>query len=236
MRIPKTRAKKTGTVGRGDRISVTERTYDRLLDLIASRELAPGEVIEERRLAALLNVSRTPLRASVSRLLGEGRLNQLSNGTVVVREIGVGELLELIQVRILLEGEAAALVATSLPLGILDAVEVQLRDVLAQARISTSLHWTLDDEIHDQIADHCGNRSLAAMIKETRHKIRMCNVERMPERLIPACEEHLAIIEALKTRDGGLARQAMTRHLVNVRQGMLKAFRLLPHDHESQSA
>src|ERR1700750_978394 len=68
--------------------SVTEATYRKLLDLIESRQLAPGEVIEERRLALRLKVSRTPLRAGISRLLGEGRLEQLSNGSVIVRNIG----------------------------------------------------------------------------------------------------------------------------------------------------
>ncbi|MBR0823815.1 GntR family transcriptional regulator [Bradyrhizobium liaoningense] len=58
--------------------NVTETTYRKLLDLIESRQLAPGEVIEERRLALRLKVSRTPLRAGISRLLGEGRLDQRS--------------------------------------------------------------------------------------------------------------------------------------------------------------
>src|ERR1700754_2099907 len=75
--------------------SVTEITYRKLLELIESRQLAPGEVIEERRLALRLKVSRTPLRAGISRLLGEGRLEQLSNGSVVVRTVGMAELLEL---------------------------------------------------------------------------------------------------------------------------------------------
>ena len=204
--------------------SITEATYRKLLDLIESRHLAPGEVIEERRLALRLKVSRTPLRAGISRLLGEGRLEQLSNGSVIVRNIGIAELLELIHLRLILESEAAALASTRIGLNVLQPIKASLEKILATAEISKTRHWTLDDEIHDQIASHCGNRSLAALIGETRRKIRMCNVERRPERLLPACREHLAIVDAIMRRDAAVARHAMIQHLTNVRQGILETF------------
>ena len=204
--------------------NVTETTYRRLHDLIESRQLPPGEVIEERRLALRLKVSRTPLRAGISRLLGEGRLEQLSNGSVVVRNIGMAELLELIHLRLILESEAAAIAATRINLDALQPIKARLEQIMATAQVSKTLHWTLDDEIHDQIAAHCGNRSLEKLIGETRQKIRMCNVERRPERLLPASREHLAIVEAITRRDAAAARHAMVQHLTNVRQGMLEGF------------
>ena len=213
--------------------SVTEITYKKLLDLIEQRLLAPGEVIEERRLALRLKVSRTPLRAGISRLLGEGKLEQLSNGSVVVRNIGIAELLELIHLRLVLESEAASLAATRIGLDVLQPLKSNLEKILATAEITKSRHWTLDDEIHDQIADHCGNRSLGLLVRETRRKIRMCNVERRPERLLPACREHLAIVDAIIQRDAARARHAMIQHLTNVRQGMLETFGIfLPIGHD----
>ncbi len=212
--------------------NVTETTYRRLHDLIESRQLPPGEVIEERRLALRLKVSRTPLRAGISRLLGEGKLEQLSNGSVVVRNIGMAELLELIHLRLLLESEAASLAATRIGIEVLRPIKSRLENIMATAAVSKTLHWTLDDEIHDQIASHCGNRSLERLIGETRRKIRMCNVERRPERLLPASREHLAIVEAIINRDSHAARHAMIQHLTNVRQGILEGFGVfLPESH-----
>ncbi|WP_315838243.1 GntR family transcriptional regulator [Bradyrhizobium prioriisuperbiae] len=229
-RSPKTA---TATTGRArPNGNVTETTYGKLLELIETRQLAPGEVIEERRLALRLKVSRTPLRAGISRLLGEGRLEQLSNGSVIVRNIGIAELLELIHLRLVLESEAAALAATRIGLDVLQPIKASLEKILATASITKAKHWTLDDEIHDQIANHCGNRSLGRLIGDTRHKIRMCNVERRPERLLPACREHLAIVDAIVKRDAVVARQAMITHLTNVRQGMLETFGIfLPDSH-----
>lgn len=213
--------------------SVTEATYRKLHDLIESRQLSPGEVVEERRLALRLNVSRTPLRAGISRLLGEGKLEQLSNGSVVVRNIGMAELLELIHLRLVLESEAASLAATRIGHDLLFPIKAKLEDIMVAAEVSKTQHWTLDDEIHDQIASHCGNRSLGRLIGETRQKIRMCNVERRPERLLPASREHLAIVEAIISRDALAARRAMIQHLTNVRQGILESFGIfLPESHE----
>jgi DNA-binding GntR family transcriptional regulator len=216
---------------RADR-NVTETTYRKLHDLIESRQLPPGEVIEERRLALRLKVSRTPLRAGISRLLGEGKLEQLSNGSVVVRNIGMAELLELIHLRLLLESEAASIAATRISIEVLRPIKSRLENIMATAEASKILHWTLDDEIHDQIASHCGNRSLERLIGETRRKIRMCNIERRPERLLPASREHLAIVEAIINRDSSAARHAMIQHLTNVRQGILESFGIfLPESH-----
>ena len=204
--------------------NVTEATYKQLQDLIETRQLVPGEVIEERRLALRLKVSRTPLRAGISRLLGEGKLEQLSNGSLVVRNIGITELLELIHLRIVLESEAASIASTRIALDTLQPLKARLEQIMTTAKITKSMHWNLDDEIHDLIASNCGNRSLERLIGETRLKSRLCNVERRPERLLPACREHLAIVDAIVQRDAQGARQAMVQHLVNVRQGMLETF------------
>ncbi|UZE49725.1 GntR family transcriptional regulator [Rhodopseudomonas sp. P2A-2r] len=212
--------------------NITEATYKQLQDLIETRQLVPGEVIEERRLALRLKVSRTPLRAGISRLLGEGKLEQLSNGSVVVRNIGITELLELIHLRIVLESEAASIAATRIALDTLQPLKARLEQIMSTAKITKSMHWNLDDEIHDLIASNCGNRSLERLIGETRLKSRLCNVERRPERLLPACREHLAIVDAIIQRDAQGARQAMVQHLVNVRQGMLETFGIfLPAGH-----
>jgi DNA-binding GntR family transcriptional regulator len=212
--------------------SITDATYLKLHNLIESRQLQPGEVIEERRLALRLKVSRTPLRAGISRLLGEGRLEQLSNGTVVVRTIEMAELLELVHLRMVLESEATFIAATRIALDILAPIRATLEKIIAASTVSGTVHWTLDDEIHDQIARHCGNRSLEKLIGEIRQKIRMCNIERHPGRLLPATREHLAIIDAIIDRDAAAARQAMILHLTNVRQGLLERFGIfLPEPH-----
>ena len=50
----------------------------------------PAEtVLSERALTETLGVSRTPLRAAISRLESEGMVDRLSNGVVLVRSVTV---------------------------------------------------------------------------------------------------------------------------------------------------
>lgn len=213
--------------------SVSEQTYQALFQLITSRQIEPGDVIEERRLAERFDVSRTPMRAAISRLLGEGVLQQLSNGVIVVREVGLTEYLELLAIRLLLESEAAALAAGRAPLPVLAGIETRLEATLAEVLAAEAAgvpdaDRRLDDEIHEVVVAHCGNQSLARFIAEIHKRIRMRGLERAPQRLVPACQEHLALVRALLARDAAAARGAMVAHLENVRSSYLRNAGILP--------
>src|SRR5215218_4696849 len=82
--------------------SLSERAYCRLRDMILMGQLAPNTSLQERRLAEALNISRTPIREALSRLESEG---------LVVRQWTVQEYIEILNVRRLLEMEAAGLAA-----------------------------------------------------------------------------------------------------------------------------
>lgn len=202
--------------------SVSERTYRALLDSIVSRRIGPGEVLEERRIAEDLDVSRTPLRAALNRLLGEGIVARLSNGSVIVKAFGPTELLELLHIRLLLESEAAALSAGKVPMHVLEPVQEQLRMILELEDVSAEQDWAADNMVHDVAAQYCGNRTLAQLIQDARLKARLCNVERLPGRARQARHEHLAIVQALAEGDAGRARSAMTTHLQAVRNAYMK--------------
>ena len=76
----------------------------RILDL----ELAPGERLYEPGLAASLEVSRTPLREAVRKLIAENLLEQQPTGGVVVPRLDARDIAELYDVRASLEGLMAS--------------------------------------------------------------------------------------------------------------------------------
>jgi DNA-binding GntR family transcriptional regulator len=203
-------------------MTATERAYETLLGWIRDRELGAGSVLDERRLAEAINISRTPLRSALSRLHGEGYIVRLSNGAMVVRDIGSGEVLELLVVRRLLEPEAAALAAGKIPASTLEQLKARIADTGADG--GSASMWLAGDQVHDLIAEHCGNRSLSGFIQEARHSIRMSNIERVPGRDAQATREHTAIVDALIAGDREGAQRAMTEHLDNIRDSYLVAF------------
>ena len=222
------RAKALVAAGRRATDSVSEQTYQALLALIAERALEPGDAIEERRLAERFEVSRTPMRAAISRLLGEGVLQQRPNGMLVVREVGLTEYLELLSLRVLLEFEAASLAATRAPAAVLARIEQGLREQLDPSRADPHAEARLDEEIHELVVAHCGNRSLGALITDIHRRLRMRDLSHAPERLVPAREEHLAVVRALQARDADGARRAMVEHLERVRANHLRHAGILP--------
>ena len=205
-----------------DASRLSELTYDHLLSLIEAGDLRPGKILEERALATRLNVSRTPVRAALSRLVGEGLVDRMPNGCLTVTELGLQDFAQLVQFRRIVEAEAAYLAAGKVPEGaIRDLVE---RIELAEAAESQDPgeHWRLDDELHALIARSCANRCLAQSVLSVRRLLRMCNVEKLPHRFSEARLEHLAILHALLAADGELAREHMRSHIDKVRQGFLK--------------
>jgi GntR family transcriptional regulator of vanillate catabolism len=82
-----------------------------LRQLIMDGELRAGDRLSEVRLAARLEVSRTPLRLALAQLEHEGLLEPVPGGGFVVRSFAGRQVLDAIELRGLLEGQAARLAA-----------------------------------------------------------------------------------------------------------------------------
>jgi DNA-binding GntR family transcriptional regulator len=94
-----------------DRQTLGERAYAQLADLLISGRLAPGEKLSLRSAADVLGVSIMPVREAVSRLVADKALEVLPNRAVRVPLMSAAQFRDLTQVRIAIEGHAAALAA-----------------------------------------------------------------------------------------------------------------------------
>ena len=102
--------------------------YDQLRALILSDEFGPDTMLVETALATRLGVSRTPIREALRRLEQDGLVERTSRGTRVV-ERSPEQILEIYELRILLEGQAARTAAeraTSLDINRLRAIHEQM--------------------------------------------------------------------------------------------------------------
>jgi GntR family transcriptional regulator of vanillate catabolism len=82
-----------------------------LRQLIMDGELRAGDRLSEVRLATRLEVSRTPLRLALAQLEHEGLLEPVPGGGFVVRSFSGRQVVDAIELRGLLEGQAARLAA-----------------------------------------------------------------------------------------------------------------------------
>lgn len=81
--------------------------YARLRQWVTVGRFLPGQRLKIRDVAAELGVGHMPVRAALQRLAAEGALINVPNAGVAVPRMAVAELDDLVQMRILLEGEAA---------------------------------------------------------------------------------------------------------------------------------
>lgn len=206
--------------GGGSR-SLSEVAYEQLLDMLLSGELVSGSVLQERRLAEALNISRTPVREALTQLESEGLVTRGAGRLMTVRRISVQAYIEILQVRKLLEGEAAAAAAGRVPKAKADAIRKAIRTLLAKGSPTPNEHWAVDDLLHSTIAEAAENRLMADIIRDLRRRTHIFNTRRIPGRLKPGAQEHLAILEAVVAGDAVKARTLMMNHIDNARIAIL---------------
>jgi DNA-binding GntR family transcriptional regulator len=79
--------------------SQSDQAYERLEELIATLEIAPGTVLTEQLLTRMLRIGRTPIREAVQRLAMEGLIVVLPRRGILVSAINVRSQLELLRLR-----------------------------------------------------------------------------------------------------------------------------------------
>lgn len=188
-------------------------TYKAVSEMIRHRRLNGGDIIVEARLAETLGISRTPLREALQRLEGEGLVRKGDGRNYVVRRVDVGEYLQSLRLRKIIEPEAAALAMSAIPRKQLLAVRREIEDLMGGTAYHTDAHWFSDDNLHNMIIDHCGNEVMAQTLRDLRATTRLFEIARLKERLLPDSSEHLAIIEALSANDEEKVRETVAVHI-----------------------
>ena len=90
-------------------ISIRERAYLYLKDMILEGEFQAGERLAERELAEKLKISRTPIREALFRLESQGFVKTVPRKGVIVADISEKEIVEVFTILSSLEVLAAKL-------------------------------------------------------------------------------------------------------------------------------
>lgn len=200
----------------------------KLRDLISSGQLSPGDRLPpEPDLAALVGVSRNTLREAVRALIqakvldvrrGDGTYVTslephllLSGLSFVIDLMHDRTLLELVQVRRILEPAATALAAARIDEGTLDKV----RSTLERMRSATSTEELVaeDVEFHRLIMQAAGNATLESLLEALVTRTTKARVWRaISGGGVKAwtLDQHGLILEGLVAHDPSLARAAST--------------------------
>jgi DNA-binding GntR family transcriptional regulator len=213
--------------GRHDRRKVTDWVYEELKGAIVDLRLAPGEPLREATLAERLGVSKTPIREALTRLEQEGLVETTSFKGAVVTRYSRQDLLEIYELRELLENAAVRAAAESMTepdRARLDRIARESRRLQRGQEDRAGLA-ALISEFDVVLFDQVRNQRIQALIENLRaHLSRIGQLTaEIPGRIDASVNEHEKIVEAIAARDPVLAEQYMREHIRSVRDDQLRA-------------
>lgn len=197
-------------------IKTGPRVYAEIRRMAMDYGFKPNERINEVELAARLNVSRSPIREALQRLVTEGLITFQTNRGFFCRGFDVEEVVNLSDVRIVLEERSVRLAIQRATDEDLAALVDWWAKTMARADAFSSAELTArDEEFHIRIARLSGNSELARMLEgiNTRiHFVRKIEVEKH-RRLSTTYTEHADIARAMVARDADRAAGLMHDHI-----------------------
>ncbi|MCY1667655.1 GntR family transcriptional regulator [Rhizobium sp. SL86] len=189
------------------------QAYNAVSEMIRHRRLGGGHVIVEARLAETLGISRTPLREALQRLEGEGLVHKGDGRNYVVRHVDIGEYIQSLKLRLLIEPQAAVEAMDNIPGRKLIEVRREIDELMGATIYHTDAHWFSDDHLHNLIIDYCGNEVMAKVLRNLRATTRLFEIGRLKDRLTPDSTEHLLIIDALQRKNAEACYSAVAAHI-----------------------
>lgn len=192
--------------------SLSQTAYCRIRDDILEGRIAPNTILIERDLAASLGISRTPLRSALSMLEREQVVERMANGAILVRKISIEHLLDIIQLRMILEKAAAGRAAGfGISPELIAARERQMRYLDGKAAIFADF-WQDDGDFHRAVAMAARLTLLPELLTEQRVIVRSSTIIRYQINFADQALEHLAVIDAIAAGDPEAASAAMLHH------------------------
>lgn len=207
--------------------SLPSLVQEELERMILDGRLLPGEQMREVALAALLGVSRGPIREAFRALEEKGLVTVVKNCGVYVRTLDLEEADQIYEVRIVLEGligEKVALQADARGLATLEKIISGMRNAVKAGDITR--YTGLNIAFHDTLARLTGNRKLhatyARLVGELSLFRRQTYVHN-ENSLAVSLREHLAVFEAIAAHRADEAAALLQRHAADSRQRLHQA-------------
>ncbi|TCT09435.1 GntR family transcriptional regulator [Paralcaligenes ureilyticus] len=233
----------------------TDRVVSELRAMMVSGELQPGERIIELQFAARLNVSRTPLRLALAELEKEGLLERLASRGFRVRAFSVDDIADAVDVRGVLEGMAARLIAER---GASDTWMLQMRAVVDEGRnlleqaiknpqaTVNALAWgKINGRFHQLLVDETHNRALIAALQNN-NKTPLAGPAALMLPMVPspletsfvlrAQSDHEDLLRAIICREASRAENIMREHAYRSRENKRQLINELRHAHHSDAS
>lgn len=193
---------------------VRNRVYTYLRQAIVSGDLHGGARLVEDRLSEDLQVSRTPVREAIQRLISEGLVIRVRRGHVEVRHVDQEERNQLHELRLAFDEVAATLITGNAESIDWDSLYMKLDDLEKACRqygIGSSQAAISHFELHSAINTAAFKHGVASLIGQG--FLYIIDPAAQPDDYDPV-SEHRYLLDELRSGDLGRATSAMRQHAV----------------------
>lgn len=186
-------------------------------DIIAGR-LAPGSKLDERRLAARFNVSRTPVREALRQLAVTGLVEIRPRRGVFVINIDAADLAEMFEAMVEMEALCARLAAQRMTVFERTQLDRAQAECQAAAEAGDAVQYRATNaRFHELVYFGTHNKYLAETAAGYRRRLAPFRDTQIhfDDRPPAAAREHEPIVAAIRTHDADGAHAAMHAHEVS---------------------
>ncbi|WP_371311931.1 GntR family transcriptional regulator [Pseudovibrio flavus] len=198
----------------GGEQSRSQAAYQKLFEAIQTGEIGPGARIREVEIAERFGISRTPVRDAIRRLEGEGLIVHEPRLGAVVKQMSKREVIELYEMRAVLEGTAARMAAQHASEPEISELE-ELNALMLEADGDERKAAAANRQFHTYLYHAAKNPFLLKSVMALSNALAVLGgttLEGSP-RIKEAYEEHKAILEGIRQRDPDKADAAARKHI-----------------------
>jgi DNA-binding GntR family transcriptional regulator len=206
-------------------ITLSEQAYEIIKDAIIKNQFKSGEILAEQPLAEKLNISRTPIKAALNRLVYENIAEVNATNNIVVSNITEDEVKDITDIRKLLECFSVKLLENKMTkekLKELKTLIIQHEKAINKGNIEDVLEC--DFCFHIKLAEFTDNKFLFSTVEAANTNIKRFLIlsGTLEKYCTLAIDEHKTVYEALEKENYEEAAHALELHLINVNKRMLK--------------
>ncbi|MBR8129432.1 GntR family transcriptional regulator [Burkholderia ambifaria] len=188
--------------------------YEQLKQMAVLYKIRPGERFNELELAERFNVSRTPIREALNRLVAENLLVFVPNRGFFIRELEGKDVFDLFELRRSIETTAVTLACERASDNDIKTLRRFWKQVMKNAaRMSSSELVVKDEQFHLELAALSGNAEIGRVLQGINARIHYVRWVDVDQRRNEAFTEHLEILDALAERDAARCAALTDTHI-----------------------
>lgn len=203
-----------------------EQVCERIRAAILQGELKPGAKLTEQDLAAQYEVSRTPVREAIRQLEVERLVTRTPFVGVTVRQLTPEEVVELLEIREVLEGLVARLATRHMDAAHLHRLKKSMQQLAASARkgeVAVYLEHAL--QFRRILVECCRSETLSESVLGIENRLRLVSnrTAMLPGRMEAAVQEHETLLQAIAAGDEARAEALNRERIHHIREAVVRS-------------